>query len=97
MDVRRWFCMTRPQYLRTCGISSLVSCWNYLYSTLGVGKKQPISTEEALEVFGFDNPPYDNVKFGSFTSNELLLDWFDKLNEKYGVKGNSSINFKMHG
>ena len=53
MDQRRWFCMARPQYPKSCGISSLVSCWNYLYSTLGVGQKQPISTEEALEVLGF--------------------------------------------
>ena len=37
MDQRRWFCMARPQYPKSCGISSLVSCWNYLYSTLGVG------------------------------------------------------------
>ena len=38
MDMRRWFCMARPQYPKSCGISSLTSCWNYLYSTLGVGK-----------------------------------------------------------
>ena len=37
MDQRRWFCMARPQYPKSCGISSLVSCWNFLYSTLGVG------------------------------------------------------------
>jgi hypothetical protein len=39
MDIRRWFCMARPQYPKSCGISSLTSCWNYLYSTLGAGKK----------------------------------------------------------
>ena len=57
MDQRRWYCLARPQYPKSCGISSLVSCWNYLYSTLGVGNKRPISTEEALEVLGF-KPPY---------------------------------------
>jgi hypothetical protein len=60
MDQRRWFCMARPQYPKSCGISSLTSCWNYLYSTLGVGTHRPISVEEALEVLGF-TPPYTNV------------------------------------
>ena len=63
MDQRRWFCMARPQYPKSCGISSLVSCWNYLFSTLGAGSHRPISTEEALEVLGF-KPPYNNVSFG---------------------------------
>ena len=30
--------MSRPQYKTSCGISSLVSCWNYLFSTLGHGR-----------------------------------------------------------
>ena len=72
MDMRRWFCMARPQYPKSCGISSLTSCWNYLHSTLGVGKKNPISTEEALEVLGF-KPPYNNVSFGDFTGNDTLI------------------------
>ena len=96
MDQRRWFCMARPQYPKSCGISSLVSCWNYLYTTLGVGSKQPISTEEALEVLGFQ-PPYQNVSFGSFTGNDTLIQWFGLLNRKYGVKGESSIVYKKHG
>lgn len=32
------YCISRPQYKTSCGISSLVSCWNFLYSTLGAGK-----------------------------------------------------------
>ena len=32
------YCMSRPQYKKSCGISSLVSCWNYLFSTLGYGR-----------------------------------------------------------
>ncbi|WAR27569.1 BIVM-like protein [Mya arenaria] len=38
LDLKRWYCMSRPQYKTSCGISSLVSCWNYLFSTLGHGK-----------------------------------------------------------
>ncbi|KAG2456596.1 BIVM protein, partial [Polypterus senegalus] len=33
-----WYCISRPQYKTSCGISSLVSCWNFLYSTLGAGR-----------------------------------------------------------
>lgn len=35
---KRWHCISRPQYKYSCGISSLVSCWNYLYSNLGHGR-----------------------------------------------------------
>ncbi|KAG8137596.1 hypothetical protein E2320_004839 [Naja naja] len=38
LDLRRWYCISRPQYKTSCGISSLVSCWNFLYSTMGTGK-----------------------------------------------------------
>ena len=72
LDQRRWDCLARPQYPKSCGISSLTSCWNYLYSTLGTGTLRPISTEEALEVLGF-KPPYNDVKFGSFTGNDTLI------------------------
>ena len=72
MDIRRWFCMGRAQYPKSCGISSLVSCWNYLFSSLGVGSKTPVSTEEALEFIGF-KPPYNNIGFGSFTGNDTLI------------------------
>lgn len=26
LDLKRWFCMSRPQYPKSCGVSSLVSC-----------------------------------------------------------------------
>ncbi|TNN55047.1 Basic immunoglobulin-like variable motif-containing protein [Liparis tanakae] len=38
LDLRRWYCISRPQYKTSCGISSLVSCWNFLYSSLGAGR-----------------------------------------------------------
>ena len=88
--------MTRPQYPKSCGISSLTSCWNYLYSTLGCGSHRPISTEEALEVLGFQ-PPYSDVKFGSFTGNDTLLCWFHLLNKFFNQKGQAKISWKLHG
>ena len=96
MDQRRWFCMARPQYPKSCGISSLVSCWNFLFSSLGAGTRQPISTEEALEVLGF-KPPYNGVSFGSFTGNDTLILWFNLLNKYFGTSGQARISFKLHG
>lgn len=43
LDLRRWYCISRPQYERSCGISSLVSVWNYLYSKVGVGNLDPLT------------------------------------------------------
>jgi hypothetical protein len=43
-----WLTLSRPQYKRTCGISSLVSIWNYQFSKLGLGDKDPISIEQAM-------------------------------------------------
>ena len=88
--------MARPQYPKSCGISSLTSCWNFLYSKLGAGSHRPISTEEALEVLGF-KPPYHGVSFGSFTGNNTLIQWFGLLNKYFGVHGEARISFKLHG
>jgi hypothetical protein len=43
-----WLTISRPQYQRTCGISSLVSIWNHQYSRLGLGTKDPICIEQAM-------------------------------------------------
>ena len=32
------YSVSRPQYKRSCGITSVVSCWNYLFSRIGHGK-----------------------------------------------------------
>ena len=74
----------------------MTSCWNYLYSSLGTGNHRPISTEEALEVLGF-KPPYTDVKFGSFTGNDTLIQWFGLLNRYFKVIGEAKICYKLHG
>ena len=45
LNEERWFCVPRPQYLRNCGIASLTSAFNYLFSTLGEGCLPPVSQE----------------------------------------------------
>ncbi|XP_034566242.1 basic immunoglobulin-like variable motif-containing protein [Notolabrus celidotus] len=96
LDLRRWYCISRPQYKTSCGISSLVSCWNYLYSTLGAGSLPPISQEEALHILGFQ-PPFEEIKFGPFTGNATLMRWFRQINDNFRVRGCSYILYKPHG
>ncbi|KAM4574298.1 basic immunoglobulin-like variable motif-containing protein isoform 1-T2 [Fundulus diaphanus] len=96
LDLRRWYCISRPQYKTSCGISSLVSCWNFLYSTLGAGSLPPISQEEALHILGFQ-PPFEDIKFGPFTGNATLMRWFRQINDNFRVRGCSYILYKPHG
>ncbi|XP_071950235.1 basic immunoglobulin-like variable motif-containing protein [Antedon mediterranea] len=96
LDQKRWRCMSRPQYSKSCGMSSLVSCWNYLFSTLGNGSLRPITQEEALTVFGF-KPPFNDIRFGPFTGNATLMRWFRQLNDNFGVRGRSHYLYKPHG
>ncbi|XP_015753399.1 PREDICTED: uncharacterized protein LOC107333151 [Acropora digitifera] len=72
LDLRRWYCISRPQYRKSCGISSLVSCWNFLFSTLGGGSEKPLIQEEALTILGF-KPPFGEIRFGPFTGNATLM------------------------
>ncbi|XP_028655877.1 basic immunoglobulin-like variable motif-containing protein [Erpetoichthys calabaricus] len=96
LDLRRWYCISRPQYKTSCGISSLVSCWNFLYSTLGAGSLPPITQEEALHILGFQ-PPFEEIKFGPFTGNATLMRWFRQINDNFRVRGCSYILYKPHG
>lgn len=43
-----WLTVSRPQYKRTCGISSIVSIWNHQFSRLGLGTRDPICVEQAM-------------------------------------------------
>jgi hypothetical protein len=43
-----WLTVSRPQYKRTCGISSIISIWNHQFSRLGLGTKDPICVEQAM-------------------------------------------------
>ncbi|XP_063316081.1 basic immunoglobulin-like variable motif-containing protein [Pelobates fuscus] len=96
LDLRRWYCISRPQYKTSCGISSLVSCWNFLYSTLGTGSLPPITQEDALHILGFQ-PPFEEIRFGPFTGNTTLMRWFRQINDHFHVKGCSYVLYKPHG
>jgi hypothetical protein len=96
LDNKRWCCISRPQYKKSCGPTSLVSCWNYLFSTLGSGSLSPLTQEEALRILGFQ-PPFGDIRFGPFTGNATLMRWFHKLCHHFGVFGTAYYFFKLHG
>ena len=96
MDIKRWLCMSRPQYPKSCGITSLISCWNYLFSTLGNGTVPVLCQEKALIAIGIE-PPFHNISFGPFTGNNTLVNWFHTLNLGFSVKGRARILWKLHG
>ncbi|EDO43541.1 predicted protein, partial [Nematostella vectensis] len=96
LDLRRWYCMSRPQYKKSCGISSLVSCWNFIFSTLGSGNLRPISQEEVMTILGF-KPPFGEIRFGPFTGNATLMRWFRKLCEHFNVRGRAYYLYKPKG
>jgi hypothetical protein len=96
LDLRRWYCMSRPQYSRSCGISSVVSCWNYIFSTIGNGNLPPITQEEALALLGFKKP-YGEIRFGPFTGNATVMRWFKQLCNHRGVVGKAYYFYKPVG
>ncbi|XP_072832615.1 basic immunoglobulin-like variable motif-containing protein isoform X5 [Vicugna pacos] len=96
LDLRRWYCISRPQYKTSCGISSLISCWNFLYSTMGAGNLPAVTQEEALHILGFQ-PPFEDIRFGPFTGNTTLMRWFRQINDHFHVKGCSYVLYKPHG
>ncbi|XP_012938977.1 uncharacterized protein LOC101846143 isoform X2 [Aplysia californica] len=96
LDLRRWHCMSRPQYKTSCGISSVVSCWNFLFSTMGQGSLKPLTQEVAMKILGFHSP-FEEIKFGPFTGNLTLMRWFRRLNSHFGVTGRCYYMFKPRG
>lgn len=96
LDYKRWYCMSRPQYPSSSGISTLVSCWNYLYSTLGHGSIDPLNQEIALTILGYQ-PPFSTMDFEAITNNYNLIKWFEKLNDHFEVSGRGGLMYKPQG
>ncbi|ORC85276.1 Basic immunoglobulin-like variable motif-containing protein [Trypanosoma theileri] len=107
-DLEQRLCLRIPrllavtkQYPRSCGVSSLTSIWNYLYtrigeSTTGIHNRPPISQEEVMSILGFE-PPFDSISWGPFTGNGTLLRWFHALNRHFGVRGRAYVFYKPQG
>ncbi|CAD8165840.1 unnamed protein product [Paramecium pentaurelia] len=100
LDVRRWYSLSRPQYQRSCGISSVVTCWNYLFSTLGVGNLNPLSQEDVIVSLGLTTevgPHFNDVEFGCFSGNMSLISWFKNLCRLQKVQGRAYFLWKNEG
>lgn len=95
IDIPRLLCVAK-QYPRSCGVTSLVSVWNFLYSRIGQGTLPPVSQEEAMTILGF-YPPFDAIRWGPFTGNTTLLRWFHSLNRHFGVTGKAYYLWKVRG
>lgn len=96
----RLMCVNK-QYPRSCGISSLTSVYNYLYSWIGetpaYAHCPPVSQEEVMTVLGFE-PPFGDIPWGGFTGNVTLIRWFYALNKHFGrPSGRAYILYKAHG
>eukprot|EP00796_Vickermania_ingenoplastis_P001189 gene1189-705_t len=99
LRVPRLLCVNK-QYPRSCGVSSLASVYNYLYSCIGessVGAhRAPLSQEEIMSTLGFE-PPFGDIPWGPFTGNSTLIRWFHALNRHYGLAGRAYVLYKVHG
>lgn len=101
LRIPRMLCVNK-QYPRSCGVSSLTSIYNYLYSWLGespaYAHAPPHSQEEVMSVLGFE-PPFGELPWGSFTGNATLIRWFYALNRHFGRPrcGRAYILYKAHG
>mmetsp|Transcript_6955 Transcript_6955/g.10177 ORF Transcript_6955/g.10177 Transcript_6955/m.10177 type:complete len:329 (-) Transcript_6955:9-995(-) len=96
LDMRRWDCVSRAQYKRSCGISSLTSVFNFLFSERGYGRL-PIQTQEDMIGLLGKKPPFDEIMFGSFTGNRTLIRWFKKFCKHFGVRGKARVIWKEVG
>ncbi|KAG2373914.1 hypothetical protein C9374_011579 [Naegleria lovaniensis] len=96
LNLKQWYCMSRPQYKYSCGISSLTSIWNYLFSTLGHGDLPILTQEEVLTLLGFSEP-FHEIRFGPFCGNETIMQWFKELLSLFGMEGEACIFWKCKG
>lgn len=97
--IPRLLCIQK-QYPRSCGMSSFVSIYNYLYSWLGESElgadRAPLTQERIMDILGFP-PPFGEISWGSFTGNATLLRWFHALNHHFNLPGRAYILYKVHG
>ncbi|CBH12691.1 hypothetical protein, conserved [Trypanosoma brucei gambiense DAL972] len=106
-DLEKRVCLRIPrllavakQYPKSCGITSLTSVWNYLYTRIGENPmgadRPPVSQEEVMSIIGF-SPPFDAISWGPFTGNGTLIRWFHALNRHFAVKGRAYVLYKPQG
>lgn len=88
LDLKRWHCIPRPQSSKLSGITSIVSCWNYLYSILGNGTLPILTPEAAIKILNYN---HDNTKP---LTNKTILNYFEYLCEYFKVKGKGKIYWK---
>jgi len=75
--------------------SNLGLFFKYLY--LIFEQIEALSQEEALKILGFTEP-FDSIRFGPFTGNVTVMQWFHELNSHFSLFGKArSFFFKPVG
>lgn len=85
-DVTRWQCIPRPQYNKSCSITCIVGCWNFMFSTMGKGSLAPITPVAAMKILGFPQK-ITEVPFLEIAGNSTLKKWFERLCAHFKVRG----------
>jgi len=88
IDLKRWYCIPRPLNSKAGGITSIVGCWNYLFSILGNGTLPILTPESALKLI------QDTNEFSSVNDNKILFGWFESLCKHFNVKCKISMFIK---
>eukprot|EP00826_Nyctotherus_ovalis_P005560 TRINITY_DN11262_c0_g1_i2.p1 TRINITY_DN11262_c0_g1~~TRINITY_DN11262_c0_g1_i2.p1 ORF type:complete len:158 (+),score=12.93 TRINITY_DN11262_c0_g1_i2:108-581(+) len=91
LDLKRWHCIPRPQSSKLCAITSIVGCWNYLYSVLGNGTLSILTPEAAIKIL---NHSQDWAKSAGQLPNKAILNYFEILCEHFKVQGKARIYWK---
>ena len=58
---------------------------------MGAGNLPAITQEEASRILRFQ-PPFEDIRFGPFTGNSMLMRWFRQINDHFHV-----VLYKPHG
>lgn len=93
LDLKRWECICRPQYSSSCGVTTVVACWNYLFSVQGNGHLPRLTVPEALKMLGYQQE-IKKIPFFDIAINHNIMKWFRRLCELHKVKGEARIYWK---
>ena len=92
LDLKRWHCLSRPQSSKLCGITTIVGCWNYLYSVLGNGTLPILTPETAMKIVNYNQ---DHVKpSGVFINNKVIITYFETLCEYFKLQGKAKMYWR---
>ena len=73
-------------------VASVVSTWNYLFSSKGSGELPSLTIREAIELFETEKIKYESTE--EEDRSQLIFECFECLCKNFKVKGEGKIIFK---